>query len=130
MAADNFKASQSEIPEGYVPMSNIVATDILESSRAETYGEHLYNVVENPSFENEISGVWSNMPTGFTVKTAGTGNAIFGEKYLSGSANSKMSIPVNLIKNKFYTFGISIRGTVGSSYRVFRILPQELRLPI
>ncbi|MBQ9355115.1 MAG: hypothetical protein IJT84_05485 [Clostridia bacterium] len=119
MAADNFKASQSEIPEGYVPMSNIVATDILESSCADTYGEHLYNVVENPSFENALSGVWSNMPTGFTVKTAGSGNAIFGEKYLSGSANSKMSVPINLIKNKFYTFGISIRGAVGSSYRVY-----------
>ena len=97
----------------------IKLSDILESSCADTYGEHLYNVVENPSFENALSGVWSNMPTGFTVKTAGSGNAIFGEKYLSGSANSKMSVPINLIKNKFYTFGISIRGAVGSSYRVY-----------
>ena len=119
MAADNFKAYQSEIPDGYVPMSNIVATDILESDPSATYGEHLYNFIENPSFENELTGVWANLPSGYSVKTAGSSDAMFGERYLSSSSNTKLSIPVNLVKNKFYMLGVSARGTVGSSYKVY-----------
>ena len=119
IAADNFKAYQSEVPEGYIPMSNIVATDILDSAPEKTYGEHLYNFIENPSFENELTGVWANLPAGCSVRSAGSTDAMFGEKYLSMSSNSKLSIPVNLVKNKFYTLGISVRGAVGSHYNVY-----------
>ena len=119
MAADNFKAVQSAVPEGYVPMSNIVATDILNSSPKETYGEHLYNFIENSSFENELTGIWAKLPSGYSVITAGVDDAIFGNKYLRSSSNTKLSVPVNLIKNKFYTFGISVRGTSGSSYKIY-----------
>lgn len=119
LAADHFKVTQSAVPEGYVPMSNVVATDILEDAPAATYGEHLYNLIENSSFEDALSGVWAKLPDGFSVKTASAGNGMSGGKYLSALANKKISVPVDLIKNKFYTFGISVRGTVGSSYRIY-----------
>lgn len=119
LATDNYKMVQSAVPNDYVPMSNIVATDILDSNPTATYGEHLYNFIENSSFEDELTGVWANLPSGVTVKTATAKDTMFGDKYLSLSNNAKISVPVSLSKNKFYNFGISIRGMVGSSYKVY-----------
>ena len=64
-------------------------------------------------------GVWANLPAGVSVKTAGVYDTMFGSKYLRVSGGSKISVPVNLVKNKFYTFGISIRGAKGASYKVY-----------
>lgn len=119
VAIDNLKVTQSNVPEGYVPMASIAATDILDESVTKSYGEHLYNFIENPSFENALSGVWANLPAGFAVKTASSGKEMFGNRYLNGTGAAKISIPVNLVKNKFYTFGISVRGAEGSAYKVY-----------
>ena len=119
IAIDNFKIAQSAVPAGYVPMSSVAATDVLDEELKSSFGEHLYNFIENPSFENELSGVWASIPNGFSVKTASGDDAMYGNKYLSASGAAKFSIPVNLVKNKFYTFGISVRGASGSAYKIY-----------
>ncbi|MBR4910395.1 MAG: hypothetical protein IKZ47_03620, partial [Clostridia bacterium] len=119
IALDNFKAAQSAVPAGYVPMAAVAATDILNESLTKSYGEHLYSFIENPSFEDALTGVWENLPAGAAVKTAGANNAMFGNKFLNMSGAVKVSVPVSLTKNKFYTFGISVRGASGSSYKVY-----------
>ncbi len=119
VALDNFKVVQSAVPAGYVPMAAVAATDLLDESLKKNYGEHLYNFIENPSFENAMTGVWANLPAGVSVKTAGAYDAMFGRKFLRVSGGSKVSVPVNLVKNKFYTFGISVRGANGSAYKVY-----------
>ena len=119
IALDNFMITQSSVPSDYVPMASIAATDILDESLTENFGEHLYNFIENPSFEDALNGVWAKLPKGFTVKTASGSDAIYGNKYLSASSAAKISVPVNLVKNKFYTFGISVRGEKDSSYKIY-----------
>ena len=122
IAVDNIKIMQSAVPDGYIAASSLPATDILEENPKSTYGEHLYNLIENPSFEEELSGVFASLPSGFTVKTATNTDRIFGDKYLSASAGEeavKFAIPLNLVKNKFYTFGISARADKATNYKIY-----------
>lgn len=122
LAIDNFKVVQSRVPDGYVAASSIPATDILEVNPKGTYGEHLYNEIENPSFENELTGIWANLPSTFSVKKATNKDRIFGDKYLSASAGSqttKFAIPLNLLKNKFYTFAVSVRAEKSAKYKIY-----------
>ena len=122
MALDNFIAFETEIPADYVPSADLPAVDILNDKLTETYGEHLYNIIENCSFEDELTGPLAGLPEGFTVKTAGKSDAMFGQKYLSGSASGnavRIAIPFNLIINQSYTFGVSTRTSADAEYRIF-----------
>ena len=120
LALDNFKAVETEIPEGYVPATDLPVTDILERNITESFGEQLYNVFGNGSFEEEIPSDWT-LSSGATVKTA-NGDSIFGAKYLNLDAKDgtqRVVIPFKLTVNKTYTLGISTRAAADAEYRVF-----------
>ena len=120
LALDNFKAVETEIPEGYVPAADLPGTDILERNLTASFGENLYNVFGNGSFEEEISSDWT-LSDGATIKTA-NGDSIYGDKYLNLDAKDgaqKVVIPFKLTVNKTYTLGISTRAAADAEYRVF-----------
>ncbi len=118
---DNFKIEKSEIPENYVPLSEASNSDVLDYNLNASYGEDFYSLIDNPNFENQPTGVFSDLPSGFSIKEANNDDAMLGSKYLSVNTKSttRIAIPITLVINKTYTFGFSARAYKGASFKVF-----------
>ena len=120
LALDNFKVVETAIPDDYVPSADLPGVDILAYNEVASFGEHLYNIIGNSSFEKEISSDWI-LSDGATVKTADK-DSIYGEKYLNLDAKNgtvKVVIPFKLTVNKSYTLGISTRAAANAEYRIY-----------